>query len=64
LTAITLGSCLEIGSTAHGKDAANALGMAITHAHVGQARPGHARLAHAIPMARKTSGIYRDDRAN
>jgi crossover junction endodeoxyribonuclease RuvC len=44
-----------------GKDAADALGMAITHAHVGQAM---ARLAEATPLARKTSGMYRDGRTH
>jgi crossover junction endodeoxyribonuclease RuvC len=44
-----------------GKDAADALGMAITHAHVGQAM---ARLAAATPLARKTSGMYRDGRTH
>ena len=44
-----------------GKDAADALGMAITHAHVGHAM---ARLAQATPLTRKTSGMYRDGRIN
>jgi len=43
-----------------GKDAADALGLAITHAHAGQAM---ARLAGAAPLARSTSGMYRSGRA-
>src|SRR3954468_17304796 len=39
-----------------GKDAADALGLAITHAHVGASR---ARLATAADVSRKTSGMYR-----
>ncbi len=42
-----------------GKDAADALGMAITHAHVGQAM---ARMAQATPLGRTTTGMYRDGR--
>ena len=42
-----------------GKDAADALGLAITHAHVGQAM---ARLAAATPLSRATSGMYRAGR--
>ncbi|KQP14148.1 crossover junction endodeoxyribonuclease RuvC [Pseudorhodoferax sp. Leaf267] len=42
-----------------GKDAADALGLAITHAHVGQAM---ARLAQATPLTRATSGMYRAGR--
>ena len=42
-----------------GKDAADALGIAITHAHVGQAM---ARLASATPLSRTTSGMYRAGR--
>ena len=42
-----------------GKDAADALGLAITHAHVGQAM---ARLAAATPLARATTGMYRGGR--
>ena len=38
-----------------GKDAADALGLAITHAHAG---PAMARLALARQTARKTSGMY------
>jgi crossover junction endodeoxyribonuclease RuvC len=43
-----------------GKDAADALGIAITHAHVGQAM---ARLAQATPLKRTTTGMYRGGRA-
>ncbi|WP_326533524.1 crossover junction endodeoxyribonuclease RuvC [Pseudorhodoferax sp.] len=42
-----------------GKDAADALGIAITHAHVGQAM---ARLAQATPLSRTTTGMYRGGR--
>ncbi|KQP48696.1 crossover junction endodeoxyribonuclease RuvC [Pseudorhodoferax sp. Leaf274] len=42
-----------------GKDAADALGIAITHAHVGQAM---ARLAQATPLQRATTGMYRGGR--
>lgn len=42
-----------------GKDAADALGIAITHAHVGQAM---ARLADATPLSRSTTGMYRAGR--
>ena len=42
-----------------GKDAADALGIAITHAHVGQAM---ARLASATPLSRTTTGMYRAGR--
>nr|WP_145550799.1 crossover junction endodeoxyribonuclease RuvC [Variovorax boronicumulans] len=43
-----------------GKDAADALGIAITHAHVGQAM---ARIALAAPLKRATTGMYRGGRA-
>ena len=42
-----------------GPDAADALGLAITHAHAGQAM---ARLAQNTPLARKASGLYRAGR--
>ena len=42
-----------------GKDAADALGLAITHAHAGAAM---ARLAQATATARKTSGMYKGGR--
>ncbi len=42
-----------------GKDAADALGLAITHAHVGSAM---SRLAEAAALSRKTSGMYRKGR--
>jgi crossover junction endodeoxyribonuclease RuvC len=42
-----------------GKDAADALGLAITHAHVGQAM---ARLAEATPLNRSVTGMYRAGR--
>ncbi|MBG9389939.1 crossover junction endodeoxyribonuclease RuvC [Caenimonas aquaedulcis] len=42
-----------------GKDAADALGLAITHAHAGAAM---ARIAEATGTARKTSGMYRQGR--
>jgi crossover junction endodeoxyribonuclease RuvC len=43
-----------------GTDAADALGLAITHAHVGQAM---ARLSQATGLQRSTSGMYRDGRS-
>ena len=43
-----------------GPDAADALGLAITHAHVGQAQ---AQIAKATPLTRKTSGMYRAGRS-
>jgi crossover junction endodeoxyribonuclease RuvC len=43
-----------------GKDAADALGIAITHAHVGQAM---ARIAQATPLKRTTTGMYKGGRA-
>src|SRR5690349_1982967 len=43
-----------------GKDAADALGLAITHAHAGVAM---ARLAQATGTARKTTGMYKAGRA-
>lgn len=43
-----------------GPDAADALGLAITHAHVGQAQ---AHIAKATPLTRKTSGMYRAGRS-
>ncbi|MEO7242431.1 MAG: crossover junction endodeoxyribonuclease RuvC [Variovorax sp.] len=42
-----------------GKDAADALGIAITHAHVGRSL---ARLGQATALARTTSGMYRQGR--
>jgi crossover junction endodeoxyribonuclease RuvC len=42
-----------------GKDAADALGLAITHAHAGATM---ARLARAADTARKTSGMYKGGR--
>jgi crossover junction endodeoxyribonuclease RuvC len=42
-----------------GKDAADALGIAITHAHAGQSM---ARLAAAAKTDRKASGMYRAGR--
>ncbi|HVR52651.1 MAG TPA: crossover junction endodeoxyribonuclease RuvC [Pseudorhodoferax sp.] len=42
-----------------GKDAADALGLAITHAHVGQAM---ARLAAVTPLQRSVTGMYRGGR--
>ena len=44
-----------------GTDAADALGMAITHAHAG---PAMARLAQAGGLNRKTSGMYRAGRSH
>lgn len=43
-----------------GKDAADALGLAITHAHAGAAM---ARIAEATQTMRRTSGMYRGGRA-
>ena len=43
-----------------GKDAADALGLAITHAHAGHAM---ARIAQATSTARRTTGMYRGGRA-
>ncbi len=43
-----------------GPDAADALGLAITHAHAGAAL---ARLATASPVARRNTGAYKDGRA-
>jgi crossover junction endodeoxyribonuclease RuvC len=44
-----------------GTDAADALGLAITHAHAGQAMD---RLASATSLKRKTSSMYRDGRTS
>ena len=44
-----------------GTDAADALGMAITHAHAGHAM---ARLAAATSLQRKTTSMYRGGRSN
>jgi crossover junction endodeoxyribonuclease RuvC len=44
-----------------GKDAADALGLAITHAHAGASL---ARLAQAASVGRKSTGMYRDGRAH
>lgn len=43
-----------------GADAADALGLAITHAHVGQAM---SKLAAATPLSRRTSSMYRGGRS-
>ena len=43
-----------------GTDAADALGLAITHAHVGHAM---GRLAQATALNRRTSGMYKDGRS-
>src|SRR3954469_25246820 len=43
-----------------GKDAADALGLAITHAHAGAAMD---RIARATSTARKTSGMYKGGRS-
>jgi crossover junction endodeoxyribonuclease RuvC len=43
-----------------GPDAADALGLAITHAHVGGAM---ARLAAATPLARRSSAMFKDGRS-
>lgn len=43
-----------------GKDAADALGLAITHAHVGQSM---ARIAAATSLTRRTSGMYKAGRS-
>ena len=45
---------------APGQDASDALGLAITHAHVGASQ---ARLAVAAQVSRKTSGMYRKGRS-
>jgi crossover junction endodeoxyribonuclease RuvC len=42
-----------------GKDAADALGLAITHAHVGAARE---RIAQVTPLGRKVTGVYKRGR--
>lgn len=44
-----------------GKDAADALGLAITHAHVGAAM---AKIAAATAVGRKSTGMYRGGRAH
>ncbi|MBC7604131.1 MAG: crossover junction endodeoxyribonuclease RuvC, partial [Ramlibacter sp.] len=44
-----------------GKDAADALGLAITHAHAGASM---ARIATAIDATRKTTGMYRAGRTH
>ncbi len=43
-----------------GTDAADALGLAITHAHVG---PAMARLAQATPLQRKAHALYKGGRS-
>ncbi len=43
-----------------GPDAADALGLAITHAHAG---PAMARLAESAVLTRRASGMYRDGRS-
>jgi crossover junction endodeoxyribonuclease RuvC len=43
-----------------GPDAADALGIAITHAHAGHAM---AKLANATALQRKTSGMYKAGRS-
>ncbi|MEJ6024170.1 crossover junction endodeoxyribonuclease RuvC [Ramlibacter sp. PS4R-6] len=45
---------------APGKDASDALGLAITHAHVGASQ---ARMAQVTPLARKSTGNYRRGRS-
>src|SRR3954469_14057248 len=45
---------------APGKDASDALGLAITHAHVGASRE---RLASAAELTRKATGMYRRGRS-
>jgi crossover junction endodeoxyribonuclease RuvC len=44
-----------------GKDAADALGLAITHAHAGAAMD---RIAQAAGTSRRTSGMYKSGRTN
>lgn len=44
-----------------GPDAADALGIAITHAHVGQSQ---ARIAQSTELSRKASGMYRAGRSH
>jgi crossover junction endodeoxyribonuclease RuvC len=44
-----------------GKDAADALGLAITHAHAGASR---ARIAQATPLVKKASGAFRGGRTS
>lgn len=44
-----------------GKDAADALGLAITHAHAGAAM---ARIAQATSLVRKTTGMYKAGRVS
>ena len=46
---------------APGKDASDALGLAITHAHVGASR---ARIAEVSELSRKTTGMYRGGRSS
>ena len=43
-----------------GKDAADALGLAITHAHVGRSMD---RIARATQLTRRTSGMYKGGRS-
>jgi crossover junction endodeoxyribonuclease RuvC len=43
-----------------GEDAADALGLAITHAHAGSSQ---ARVAQAAELSRRTSGMYRGGRS-
>lgn len=43
-----------------GKDAADALGLAITHAHVGRSMD---RIAQATQLSRRTSGMYKGGRS-
>ena len=43
-----------------GKDAADALGLAITHAHVGQSM---ARISEATQLTRRSSGMYKAGRS-
>jgi crossover junction endodeoxyribonuclease RuvC len=45
---------------APGKDASDALGLAITHAHVGAS---HARMAQAATLSKKNTGAYRGGRS-
>jgi len=46
-------------NAAPSQDAADALGLAIVHAHMG---PGRERIAQATPLARRSSAMYRGGR--
>ena len=52
--------CIAQGCGLLGTDAADALGLAITQAHVGQAM---GRLAQATALQRGNTGMYRDGRS-